>query len=54
MHDELSEEIAGGNGCDRQRGAKEENWDNCNSIINNIYLKKLKKLSPCPHVAKQR
>ena len=28
-----------GRGGPRQRGAKGENWDNCNSLINKIYLK---------------
>ena len=31
-----------GRGGTRWREAKEENWDNCNSIINKIYLKKNK------------
>ena len=30
---------AGGRGRPGQRGIKRENWDNCNSIINKIYLK---------------
>ena len=34
------EGIAGGKGDIGWRGAKGENWDNCNSIINKIYLKK--------------
>ena len=33
-------EIAGGKGGTRWRGAKGENWDNCNSIINKIYYKR--------------
>ena len=36
---ELRERIAGGNGGTKQKGAKGENWDNYNSIINKIYLK---------------
>ena len=32
--------MAVGNGGTGQRGAKGENWDHCNSIINKIYLKK--------------
>ena len=29
--------ITGGKGVTGWRGAKGENWDNCNSIINKIY-----------------
>ena len=32
--------IVGGKGDTGQRGAKGENWNNCNDIINKIYLKK--------------
>ena len=34
--------IARGKGGTGGSGAKEENWDNCNSIINKICLKKLR------------
>ena len=37
---ELREGIVGGTVGTRQRWAQEENYDNCNSIINKIYLKK--------------
>ena len=37
---ELKGEIAGGKGVTRQRGAKGENWDNCNGIINKMYFLK--------------
>ena len=30
----------GGRGCAGRRGVKGGKWDNCNSIINKIYLKK--------------
>ena len=36
---ELKRGIAGGKGGTEQSGAKGKNWDNCNSIINKIYLK---------------
>ena len=42
---ELKRGIAGGKGGTEQSGAKGKNWDNCNSIINKIYLKKKKKYS---------
>ena len=29
---------AGGRVCAGQRGIKEEKWDNCNSIINKLYI----------------
>ena len=32
--------IARGNGDTGWRGTKGENWDNCNNIINKLYLKK--------------
>ena len=35
------EGTAGGNGHTRWIGQRGKNWDNCNSIINKIYLKKL-------------
>ena len=34
----------GGRGCAGQRGVKGGKWDNCNSIINEIYLKKKTKV----------
>ena len=37
---ELKGRNAGGRGCAGWRGIKGENWDNWNSIINKIYLKK--------------
>ena len=37
---ELKEGNAGGRGCAGQRGIKGGKWDNFNSIINKIYLKK--------------
>ena len=36
---ELKGKNAGGRGCARRRGIKGGKWDNCNSIINKIYLK---------------
>ena len=36
---ELKERNAGRRGCAGQRGIKEGEWDNCNTIINKIYLK---------------
>ena len=36
---ELTGGTAGGKRGTRQRGQKGQNWDNCNSIINKIYLK---------------
>ena len=33
-------ETAGGKAYTRQREQRENKWDNCNSIINKIYLKK--------------
>ena len=40
---ELRGQIAGGTGGVGWRGAKEENWDNFNSIINKIQFKNLNK-----------
>ena len=37
---ELKGGNAGGRGCTGQRGIKVGKWDNFNSIINKIYLKK--------------
>ena len=37
---ELRGETAGGKAYTRQREQRENKWDNCNSIINKIYLKK--------------
>ena len=39
---ELKGENVGGRGCPGQRGIKGGKWDNCNSIINKIYLKNKK------------
>ena len=36
-HDLRGWGIAGENGGTRWRGAKEENWEYCNSVINKIY-----------------
>ena len=36
---------AGGKGGAGWRGVKEGKWDNCNSIINKIYLKKERNFS---------
>ena len=33
-HELQGEGVAGGTGSTRQKGAKGEKWDNCNSIIN--------------------
>ena len=38
---ELKGENAGGRGCAGQRRIKGGKWDNCSSIINKMYLKKL-------------
>ena len=35
----------GGRGCAGQRGVKRGKWDNCNSIINKIYLKRKTRIS---------
>ena len=35
---ELRRGNAGGEGGAGQRGIKEEKWDNCNSIINKLYI----------------
>ena len=35
---ELKQGNAGGRGCAGQRGIKGKEWDNCNSIINKIYI----------------
>ena len=40
---ELKGENVGGKRCAGWRGIKGEKWDNCNSIINKVYLKKRKK-----------
>ena len=40
---ELKGGNAGGRGCAGQRGIKGGKWDSCNSIIDKIYFKKLKK-----------
>ena len=40
MHDPWTQtkgRIAGGKGDIRKRGAKGNNWDNCNSMMNKIY-----------------
>ena len=39
MTHELKGENVGGRGCAGQRGIKGVKWDNCNSIINKVYLK---------------
>ena len=36
---ELKGGSVGGRGCAGRRGVKGEKWDNCNSMINIIYLK---------------
>ena len=36
---ELKGENVGGRGCAGWRGIKGGKWDNCNSVINKIYLK---------------
>ena len=41
---ELKEGNVGGRVCAGRRGIKGGKWDNCNSKINKIYLKKKKKM----------
>ena len=54
---ELKGGIDRGNQGTRWKGAKGENWDNCNSIINKTYLKKERKKiklgSTCSSTRKQ-
>ena len=42
---ELKGGNVGGRGCAGQKGVKGRKWDNCNSKINKIYLKKIFKMA---------